>query len=126
MYVRKVQDAENDEVINVYVPNRLRARKGVSSDQQESFIQCARSEQLPAMSTFERVYCVDIYHDNCGHAKLTRVQIRDGFDGRGAFEEILRNPILYLGSVNNILAFVVKMFEPTSGDARTDHLSRHT
>ena len=31
-----------------------------SSDQPGSFIQCARSEQLSAVSTFERAYGVDI------------------------------------------------------------------
>ena len=81
-------------------------------------------EQLLAMNTFERAYCVDISHDNFGHANLTIVQIRDGFDGRVSFEEVLRNQTLFLGSVKNIQAFVVKMFEPTSGDARPDHLSR--
>ena len=42
-----------------------------SSDQQRSFFQGGRSEQLCAVSTFERVYCVDISHGNCGHSNLT-------------------------------------------------------
>ena len=63
---------------------------------------------------------------NCSHANLTDGQTRDNFDGRAGFEETLRNPIFYLGSVDNIQIFVVKMFEPNSGDVRTDHLSRYT
>ena len=57
------------------------AREGESSDQQGSFIQCARSEQLSAMSTFERVNGADFFYDNCGHPDLAGVLFRNGFDG---------------------------------------------
>ena len=69
MHLRKLQNTENDKVINVYVSNRLCAREGESPDRGRSF-QCARREQLSAVSTFERVYGVDISHDNCGHRNL--------------------------------------------------------
>ena len=43
-----------------YASNRLDAREGESTDQQGSFLQCARSEQLSTLGTFEHAYCIDI------------------------------------------------------------------
>ena len=57
---------------NTHNTNRLRVRDGESSDQHGAFVQCARSEKMSAVSTFERVYGVDTSHDDCGHPnKLT-------------------------------------------------------
>ena len=50
LHVRKPQNTENDKVVNVHVSTLVRG-KGESSDQQGSFVQCARSEQLSAVST---------------------------------------------------------------------------
>ena len=49
-----------DEAQNVYISNRFCAREGESPDQQRSFVQYARREQLSAMSTLECVHEVDI------------------------------------------------------------------
>ena len=84
-----------------------------------------RSEQLSAVSTFERENGVDISHDNCGDPNLAVVQFRDRFDGCAHFKEILRNPTFDFISINQFSVHIVQMFEPTSGDARTDHLFRH-
>ena len=48
--VRELQNAANDKIVDVHVSDRLCAREGESSDQQRSFAQCARSEQLSAVS----------------------------------------------------------------------------
>ena len=100
----------SDKVSNVFVSNRLCAREGESSDQQGSFVQCACSEQLSAVNTFKRVYGVDISHENCGHPNLAVVKFRDGIN---------------FISINHIRVLIVQVFEPTSEDARTDHLFRH-
>ena len=99
--------------------------RGESSDQQGSFVQCTRSEQLSAVSTFERVHCVDISHDKFGHPNLVAVQSRDRFDGRERFKEILRNPTLDFISINHFQILIVQAFELAPGDARTNHLFHH-
>ena len=53
------------------------------------------------------------------------VLIGNGFDGSARSEEILRNPTFDFISINHIQVLIVPMFEPTSGDARPDHLFRH-
>ena len=83
------KNTENDKIVNVFIPNRLCVWEGKSPDQQGSFIQCARSGQLSAVSTFECVYGVDISHDDCGHPNLTVVYFRDVFEGGTRLEEIL-------------------------------------
>ena len=60
VHVRELQNAENDEVISVNVSDRLCTREGERSDQQRSFVQCARSQQLSVVSTFERLNGVDV------------------------------------------------------------------
>ena len=83
--------------------------KGTPSDQQGSFIQCTSSEKLSTMSALERVYSIDISHDDRGHADLAAVLLRDSFDGT-RFEEILRSPTFDFFSINHIPAFVIKSF----------------
>ena len=73
-----------------------------------------RAQPATAVSTFDRVYCTDISHDDCGHPNLTTVEIGDGFDGGTCLNAILRNLTLDFRSANHIQTFV-KMFEPTLG-----------
>ena len=84
--------SENCKTLKVHVSNRLCAREVESSDQQGPFVRCARSEQLSAVSAFERVHAIDVSHDNCSHADLAIVFLRDGFVGRTLFRETLCNP----------------------------------
>ena len=90
--------------------------KRESSDQQGAFVHCTSNEKLLVVSTLERVYSIDISHDGRGHADLTVVQFRNGFDGKSRFKEILRHPTLDPINVNNIPVLIVQTFEPTSGD----------
>ena len=55
----KLQNAEDDQIINKDSDRRC-AREGEPYDQQRSFMQSTRSEQLSAVSTFERKNCIDI------------------------------------------------------------------
>ena len=68
---------------------------------------------------------MDISHNDRGHADLTAVLLRDGFDGGTLFKEILRNPTFDLIGANQIPSLVIQMCEPSSADARPGHLFRH-
>ena len=59
------------ECARKHISNRLCAREGASAGKQGSFVQCARSEQLSAVRTFECVHGVDISHGDCSHPNLT-------------------------------------------------------
>ena len=52
----------------------------------------ARGEKLSAVNTLERLYSVDISHDDRGHPNLAVLIFRNGFDGSTRFTEILHDP----------------------------------
>ena len=106
-------------------PIVLERGRGESSEQQATFVQCTSSEKLSAVSTLERVFSIDISHDDRGHADQEVAFLKDGFDGGTRFRKILRNQTFDLIDTYQIPAFVIQIFEPTSGDARSDQLFRH-